>query len=136
MKVVSDTNILISAFIFPGGAPEAPHRAAIEGRIELVTSLPLLAEFGRVLVEKFGWQAGRAEEAVAHVIRLGLVADPKDRVGQIAADPDDDRVLEAAAAMNAAAIVSGDRHLLRLKAWRGIPIRTAADLIGELEASP
>ncbi len=134
MRVVFDTNILVSAFIFPGGAPETVYRAALEGRIALVTSAPLLAELGRVLVEKFGWESGMAEEVVAQVIRIGLVVEPTERVHEIAADPADDRVLEAAVAANADAIVSGDRHLTRLKSLRGIPIRTAAELVAELTA--
>lgn len=46
MRAVFDANVLISAFIFPGGAPEAAYRAAIERRVQLVTSPALLAEFG------------------------------------------------------------------------------------------
>lgn len=44
MKVVLDTNVLSSAFLFPGGAPEAVYRLALEGRVELVTSRPLANE--------------------------------------------------------------------------------------------
>ena len=52
MRVVADTNVLVSALIFPGGAPEAVYRLALEGGIELVTSRPLLAELGRVLTQR------------------------------------------------------------------------------------
>lgn len=122
MRAVFDTNVLISAFIFPGGAPEAAYRAAIEGRVELVTSPALLAEFGRVLVERFGWDGGRAEAAVAQVIRIGTVVRPRRRVTAVAADPTDDRVLEAAQAGRADVVVSGDRHLLALRSWQGIDV--------------
>ena len=114
MRVVLDTNVLISAFLFPGGAPEAVYRLALEGRIELVTSLPPLAELGRVLSAKFGWEDGMAEEAVAQVARIALVVEPSQTVSVVKADPADDRVLEAAAEGGVEAIVSGDRHLLRL----------------------
>ncbi len=49
VRAVLDTNILMSAFVFPGGAPEAVYRDELEGRLELVTTPPLLAELGRVL---------------------------------------------------------------------------------------
>ena len=97
MKVVADTNVLVSALIFPGGSPEAFYRLALEGRIELVTSRPLLTELGRVLTEKFGWEPARAEEAVGQVIRLAEVVEPKEALSEIEADPADNRVLEAAA---------------------------------------
>ena len=132
MRVVPDTNILISAFVFPGGAPEYVYRAAIQRRIELVTSPVLLAEFGRVLSEKFGWDPAMAEEAVGHVAQLATVVRPTRRVSVIEADPDDDRVLEAAMGGEADVIVSGDRHLIRLGQWEGVRILKAPRLLGEL----
>lgn len=46
MKVVVDTNVLVSALLFPGGVPEQVDRLVIEDGITLVTSPPLLAELG------------------------------------------------------------------------------------------
>ena len=91
MRVVFDTNILISAFVFPGGAPEYAYRAAIQGDIESVTSPVLLAEFARVLSEKFRWDPRMVEEAVSQVARIGTVASPVEEVAVVKADPDDDR---------------------------------------------
>ena len=122
MRVVLDTNVLVSAFLFPGGTPEAVYRAALEGRIQLVTSRPLLAELGQVLATNFGWEDRWVEEAVAQVARIGVVVEPRETVAVVAGDPPDDRVLEAAAAGGAEFIVSGDRHLLRLGSWRGIEV--------------
>ncbi len=122
MRVVLDTNVLISALIFPGGPPEDVYRLALEGRVELITSSVLLAELGRVLVDKFGWSSDRAEAAVAQVARVGRVVVPRERVAEIAEDPADDRVLEAAQAGQAEVIVSGDRHLVKLGRWREIEI--------------
>ena len=45
----------------------------------------------------------------------------------------DDRVLEAAAAGRADVIVSGDRHLLRLRSWQGVPIEKAAAFVKRLD---
>ena len=129
MRVVLDTNILVSAFIFPGGPPEDVYRLALEGRVELVTSRPLLVELGRVLTEMFGWESGRAEGVVTQVARLGHVVRPTETVSEISADPSDDRVLEAAAEGGAEVIVSGDRHLLRLGTWRAVRIEPAAKFL-------
>ena len=131
MKVVVDTNVLVSALIFPGGSPEAFYRLALEGRIELVTSPPLLAELGRILTQKFGWEPERAEEAVEQVIRLAEIVVPREALSEIDADPADNRVLEAAAEVGANAIVSGDRHLLALGSWHGIAIRSPAASMAE-----
>ena len=132
MKVVLDTNILISAFVFPGGPPEDVFRATLEGRIELVTSPAILAELGRVLTSKFGWEPSIAEEAVAQVARIGTVVRPQVTIAEVADDPDDDRILEAALAGRVDVIISGDRHLLRLRTWRGIKIVRAASFLRSL----
>jgi putative PIN family toxin of toxin-antitoxin system len=131
LRVVLDTNILISALIFPGGAPEAVYRLALERRVDLVTSRSLLAELGRVLTDKFGWDPGRAEEAVAQVTRVGTVVEPTETIRVIEEDPADDRVLEAASQGDAEVIVSGDRHLLRLRSWRGITILKASAFLDD-----
>jgi putative PIN family toxin of toxin-antitoxin system len=131
VKVVADTNVLVSALIFPGGAPEAFYRLTLEGRVELVTSRPLLTELGRVLTEKFGWEADRAEEVTGQVVRLPEIVAPREALSEIEADPADNRVLEAAAEGGVDAIVSGDRHLLVLGSWRGIEIQSPAAFSAE-----
>ena len=130
--MVADTNVLVSALLFPGGPPEAIYRLVLERRIDLITSRPLLVEPGRVLTEKFGWERARAEEAVEQVIQLAELVDPKVTRSEIAADPSDNRVLEAAAEGGATAIVSGDSHLLALESWQGIPIQSPATFLAGL----
>jgi predicted nucleic acid-binding protein len=63
---------------------------------------------------------------MAHVAVPGLLPAP------VSIDPDDDAVLACAVAAKADAIVSGDRHLLSLGSYDGIPIMTAADLLAQL----
>jgi putative PIN family toxin of toxin-antitoxin system len=134
MRAVLDTNVLISAYVFPGGAPEAVYRLALEGQLGIGTSLTLLAEFGRVLGQESGWDPDRVEAAVAQVARVAAVVNPSETVQVIDADPADDRVLEAARAFGADVIVSGDRHLLDLGSWNKIEIITPAELIARWTA--
>lgn len=135
LRAVLDTNFLISALVFPEGTPEAVYRLAIERRIELVTSPSLLAELGRVLAERLGWDPSMAELAVAQVARIGTVVRPVREIHVVKGDPADDRVLEAADEAGADVVVSGDRHLLRLQEWQGIRIVRAAELLDELGTS-
>jgi predicted nucleic acid-binding protein len=98
----------------------------------VATSAALLAELGRVLTDKFGWDVDRAEGAVAQVARIATVVEPTEHVHFIKADPADDRVLDAALAAGAEVVVSGDSHLLRLGVWRDVRILSPADLIEEV----
>ena len=75
MKVVVDANVLVSALVFPGGVPERVYRMAIEGGITLVASSPLLAELGRVLSEKLGWQDDYLRAALAQIVRTGEIVE-------------------------------------------------------------
>ena len=133
MRIVADTNVLVSALIFPGGPPEALYRLVLEERLVLVTSRSLLAELGRVLTEKFGWQPERAEEAVEQLVRLAEIVEPRGTLAVIATDPAVDRVLEAAAEGEVDAIVSGDRHLLELEAWHGIAIQSPVAFLRDVD---
>jgi len=134
MKAILDTNVLISAYVFPGGRPEAVYRLALERRLEIGTSRTLLAELGRVLGQKFGWIPDRVEAAVAQMTRIAAVVEPSEVVQVIRADPLDDRVLEAARAFDADVIVSGDRHLLDLGTWSEIEIISPAEFIVRWDA--
>jgi len=129
MRAILDTNVLISAYLFPGGKAEAVYRLAIEGRLEIGTSLTLLAEFGRVLGQKFGWIPDQVEAAVAQAARIAAVVEPGATVQVVRADPAYDRVLEAARAFDASVIVSGDRHLLDLGTWSEIEIISPAEFV-------
>ncbi len=76
--------------------------------------------------------------ANAHDLVLGYAAlcklvEPVSLDPVIVADPDDDAVLACAAAAQADVIVSGDSHLLDLKAYRDIPILTAAKLVERID---
>jgi len=132
LRVVLDTNVLVSALIFPGGSPELVYRLVLDERIELISSRTLLAELGRVLEGNFGWEAARVEQAVAQLTRVATLVEPVAVIADITADPADNRVLEAATADDVVAIVSGDRHLLGLEKWREIPIQTPAQFLAAL----
>ena len=132
MKVVLDTNVLVSALVFPGGVPEQVFRLAIEGDFTVVASPPLLAELGRVLTEKFGWQDDYVRAALAQIVRIGEIVEPVDRVNVIVDDPDDDRVLEAARTGGAGFVVSGDRHLLGLSRCGEVAILSPAEFLAAL----
>ncbi len=124
-----DTNVLVSALVFPGGRPETVFKLGLQGRFQMVTSVPLLTELGRILTEKFGRDARPAQEAVAQVVRAAAVVEPRERVHAIEVDPSDNRVLEAALAGRADVIISGDHQLLELNEWRGIRLQNPASFL-------
>lgn len=138
MRVVLDANVLVSAAISPLGAPWRVVRLARDGRIDLVTSEALIEEVRLALRyprvrRRTRWSA---EETDAFIDRLHSAATFVTPTRRITAsrDPDDNAVLEAAAAGNADYIVTGDQDLLTLGAHRGIVILTPAAFASLLQA--
>ena len=124
MRVVADTNTVVSAFLW-GGPPAAVLAAARDGRITLFTSPVLLAELEDVLSrEKFAERIARVGSSVAQMMAgyraLGTVVRPA-AIEPTVRDPDDDHVLACATAAQAQLIVS---IYTSTKASRSWPPRT------------
>ena len=99
--------------------------------VELHISSFILGEVGRILVEKFGWEQGRAERAIAQIRRVaGGIHEPAESISVIEDDPTDNRILECALAAEAQLIVAGDKeHLLSLGSFREVSIVALEDFI-------
>ena len=135
MRVVLDTNILISALITKGTPPDTLYRAWLRGEIELVTSVAQIAEFARVLARPRIRRLVDADEANALVESIAARAVVLDILPEvdISPDPADNPILATAIAENADFVVSGDKkHVLSLGEVRGIPIVTARDALDRL----
>ncbi len=128
MKVVFDTNIFISAFIVPGSQGEQAFFYARQGRFDLYTSVAILTETARKLREKFDQSAEGVTEALKLVSRISEVLKPRTKVTALEDDPDN-RILECALEARADLVVTGDRHLLKLKKFHDIPIIRLADFL-------
>lgn len=129
--------MLVSAAI-ADGPPSRLVEQAVDGRIELVLAAPVLSELERVLTAKLGFTAERWQEAEDVLLEIGASAGTApERVQAISGDPDDDVILAWAFANEVDVIASGDRrHLLPLRAHRGIPILTPQALLLELLDTP
>lgn len=131
MRVVIDTNVVISRFLSPTGTPAQLFEQWQLNAFELVLSEPILAEFQKVLeYQRIQARHHMAPEEIAEVIngfrQFAVLVDVKERLVVIEEDPEDDKFLECAVAGSAEVIVSGDAHLLDLKEYRGIQILSPA----------
>lgn len=120
MRLVLDTNVLLAAF-GSRGLCEALLEACLEGH-EVVTSEHILGELRRHLTRAFRIRARQANEIVAFVREQAEVVVPADVPSAACRDRDDLPVLGTAAAAHADLLVTGDRDLLELKHYAGVPI--------------
>jgi putative PIN family toxin of toxin-antitoxin system len=132
MRVVFDTNVFISGLNF-GGKPAIVLQMAVKAECTLITSEDILLEVEDVLRRKFLWSEGNVAATLTGIRAMADVVKP-DIVLSDCEDPDDNRILEAAVAGGAACIVSGDRHLLRMKVFRGVEIVNVNDFVDRIEA--
>ena len=121
MKVVFDTNVLVSALVFPGGRGEAALHRIVEERDQLVISKPILDESLRVLGAKFSRDAEELAHVAVFLSDLALTVKPRRRL-RVVKDEPDNRILECALTARAEAIVTGDHALLALREYKGVPI--------------
>ena len=129
-RVVFDTNIFLSAFTF-GRNPEIVFEMARAGRIQLIVSTSILAELASILKSKFAWHDEDIREALMVVGRHAQLVKPGTRLQVLEGDADN-RVLECVVEGHADWIISGDRHLLGLKEFGGIPIVRVSDFLSKL----
>ena len=127
---VIDTNTLISAFLFRYSNP----RKAFEWVVKTGTvcsSLETYNEFSEVLLRpKFDKYISLEERLLAlkDFKQLALFSEIPETI-TACRDPKDNKFLELAVATNAACIITGDKDLLELHPFRGIPILSAADFL-------
>ena len=137
MRIVLDTNVLISGLISKTASPFALHQALLAKRFVLVTSAAQLCELSRVLkYDKF--RPYVHEDEVSDLLNMigarAVVVNDLPEVN-LSLDPDDNVILATAIAGQADLIVSGDkRHLLGLGEVEGIPIVTARAALDRIEA--
>ena len=133
MRLVLDTNVIISALIW-GGIPQELVELAFRSQVELITSRAMLDELANVLSRgKFANELPlRGVIPVRAVDRFAsgaTIVIPQPAAGFVPRDPDDDAVLGTALAGRADLIATGDRDLLSLHPYSGIHILGAADAL-------
>jgi uncharacterized protein len=131
MRIVVDTNVIVSALVF-GGLPRRVFEVVESGLCEFYYSAEVESETRRVLRDKFGWDEQRLDRYLPVLWKLGERVTPQHRVNAVKDDPDDNRILECAIAAGADMIVSGDGHLLKLNAYEGIAILTPREFLSNL----
>lgn len=133
IRVVLDTNVVVSALIF-GGQPLKLLELAADGTIILCTSPILLEELADVLqrshlAKRLSAKASSVERALADYGELAIIVEPCDVPRVVPDDSDDDHVIAAAIAAGAQVIVSGDSDLLKLHQHGDVSMLTVAEAL-------
>jgi putative PIN family toxin of toxin-antitoxin system len=131
-RLVVDTNVLLSSFISTGPPRLIVNR--IRDRLDVLCLSPgILEEYLTVLQ-----RVRIAEDLLASLFSLFqdpdrvLLVLPTQRVKIIREDPSDNMFLECAIEARADYLISGDRHLKKLKSFQGIEILPPREYLSRL----
>ena len=130
MRVVLDTNVLVSALLFTGTASEILPLWQ-KGVITILLSRDVLEEYLRVL-SYLKFQLAEAEIKALieeELLPFVTVVKPKRRLSVVKRDPSDNKFLECALAGKAQVIVSGDKDLISIGHYRRVRIQTPAQFL-------
>lgn len=128
-RAVFDTNILISAYLWPG-VPRRALEIIRSGQCVLFSSTNAIRELVRVLgYPKFGFSAAEIAPIVNDLTTLVTLVNPRKQVSIIKKDPTDNTFLSIAIEAACSYIVSGDRHLLDLGSYEGVHIVKASEFM-------
>lgn len=136
-KVVLDTNIWISIF-FNRILGREFDGLLKSGRIEVFVSEEILQELAKVLeyqkIKKILKKSGiSSREVLEEVLRVARVVNPKKKLDVIKDDPEDNKFLECALESKAEFVVSGDKHLLRIREFEGVKIISARGFLEKMK---
>ena len=139
MRVVLDTNVLVSALIRPGGKPDQVLRRGAS-RFDLLSSELILVELEETLSRrhiqtKYKPQVTprKRKRFLARLRAVATLVAIKSELRGIVTDPNDEAVLAAAVDGHADYLVTGDRHLLAVAAHQGVQIVTPEAFLRALE---
>jgi putative PIN family toxin of toxin-antitoxin system len=135
LKVVLDTNVLISAILF-GGKPRQILEKAIRGEIRLCLSEPILEELKGVLQRsKFDYSPEMIQVILTELTGVSDFVNPSESISVVSEDPEDNRILECAVEAEANYIVTGDFHLLKLSRYRNIEVVNAVAFLEKVSSA-
>lgn len=129
IKIVADTNVLISALVF-GGVPLIVLKMAHDKKIKLIISAETLIELDRTISAKFPVFLSELEGLRRYIDKYGLImrSTVTQEFKQLR-DPDDGHILQAAAISKATYIITGDKDLLSLQKIHNTHILTPRQFI-------
>jgi len=131
MKVVLDTNVLMSGIFF-GGPPGRILQAWRSRKLQLAVSVDVLEEYLNVADRLAARYTNVDYQGI-----LGLIVEHAELIQasglkeSVCEDPDDDKFLACAIAANAEIVVSGDKALLKASGYHGIQVRTPREFMLE-----
>ena len=129
MKVTADTNFLISATQWDYSVAHKLLKKFILSDVIIFTTQDILDETIEVLERDFEYSKNEAKNIIEKILFFAKLIEPKQKVDIIKDDPDDNKIIECAIESSSDYIVTYDKHLLKLKEYKGIKIMKPEEIL-------
>ncbi len=134
MRIVLDTNVVLSALLWRGTPYQLLTAIRQQSGVQLYSSTALLDELADVLTrptatKRLAVIGKTAREVLSDYVEAVELVEPTTVPRVVPTDPDDDQVIAAALTAHADLVVSGDADLLSIASFERIPIVTAAQAV-------
>ena len=129
LKVVIDTNVFISSFF--GGIPREIINLWKKGKIKLCLTQEIVEEYLEVL-NRLGLKNEKEINKLTHLFAEGfnsIFTTKTSSLNIVEDDPDDNKFIECAVALNSKIIISGDKHLKDIKKYIDIDIMSPREFL-------
>jgi putative PIN family toxin of toxin-antitoxin system len=121
-KIVFDTNVLISATLWDNSVAQKVLFKCLRENIQIFSSQEIIEEYKEILARDFDYEEQEIGEILERIFQFVNMVVPSVKVEAVKEDSDDNKIIECALESNAEYILSYDKHLLKLKEYRGIKI--------------
>lgn len=130
IRVVPDTNIILSAIFWKGNSYEVIRRGLM-GEYRLISSPEIIEEVRKKLEFKFGFPEERIEQQTQILLHYFEIIDPNRKV-DVVRDKNDNKIVACAADAQAQFIVTGDKDLLILKNFESVQVITPRQFLSHV----
>lgn len=132
MKIVLDTNVLVSAFLKSRSNPARILRLILQGEIQIIVNEYILSEYFEVLGRPKFDLAPDNVRTVLHIIRLKGITAPALAQSFRLPDTGDEPFLEAALSGKADALITGNKRHFPKNFCKGQKVLTPKEFLLEL----
>jgi len=132
MKIVIDTNVIVSGIFF-NGKPRELLRECFNGKYEIICTKEIFLEYVETIEKLSKRYKQRVREEIIPILLDNVTIIENVDDGKYSRDPDDDKFINCAKSSGAKYIITGDNDLLVLEKIGDIRLLTVADFLKEKE---
>lgn len=130
MKIVFDTNVLISATLWDNSVAQKFLFKCIKENVQIFSSQEIIEEYKEILARDFDYNEQEIGGILERILRFLTLVVPSKKIDAVKEDPDDNKIVECALESKSDYIISYDNHLLKLKEYLGIKIVRPEEAFG------